>query len=179
MGDLIRRISDTLRRLGGQRTTPLLSERRRNPRFICSTPVLWEVGRLQGEGELREVSPTGLRLYTSRAFISGQHIRVRPLTESEAAPLSSDVAIGTIIYSRRRRGGFEVGVELINPERMSRFAWVGQLTRPQQPSPVPRAFPTEPSGRLRLVSGGGEGSFSSGLVRAEALQSIREKNSKK
>lgn len=179
MGDLIKRISDTLRRLGGQRTTPVFSERRRNPRFICSTPVLWEVGRQQGEGELREVSPTGLRLYTGRAFVSGQHIRVRPLTDSEAAPLSSDVAIGTIVYSRRRRGGFEVGVELINPERMSRFAWVGQLTRPRQPSPVPRVFPTEPQAKLRLLSGFGESGLPSGLVRADLLQDLREKNSKK
>ena len=54
MGDLIRRISKSLREFTRRDTPEVSAERRRSPRFICSAPVVWEVGREQGEGELRE-----------------------------------------------------------------------------------------------------------------------------
>lgn len=155
MSEFFRKISSSLRRLGGgkPKAQPAI-ERRRAPRFICSTPILWEVGREQGEAQLREVSTTGLRLRSTRAILAGKHIRVRPLTTSDSAPLSTDVAIGTVIYSKPRRGGYEVGIELINPERISRFAWICQLTRgAQTPGSVPEVRPKE-SGGLKLLPGG-------------------------
>lgn len=156
MGDLFRKISEKLRSLGGvAKTTPPLPERRRAPRFICCTKVLWEVGRESGEGLLREVSSTGLRLRSDRAFLAGKHIRVRPLAATDAAPLSTDVAIGTVVYSRRRTGGYEVGVEFINPERISRFAWIGQLVRGPKGSVIPQAEPHQGTG-LKLIHGGAD-----------------------
>lgn len=157
MSEFFRKISDSLRRLSGSRpkVTPAV-ERRRAPRFICSAAVLWEVGREQGEAQLREVSATGLRLFAPRAFLAGKHIRVRPLSTSDSAPLSTDVAIGTVVYSRPRSKGFEVGVELINPERISRFAWIGQLTRGSQPSDIslPRVKAQGSGAGLKLIPGG-------------------------
>jgi PilZ domain len=152
MSDFFRKISNALGSFRRNRAVQPPEERRRAPRFICSAPVLWEVGREQGEGRLREVSSTGLRLQTKQAFLAGKHIRVRPLTTCETAPLSTDVAIGTIVYSRFKGSGYDVGVELINPERMSRFAWIGQLTRQQDVSSIPQAVPKSGQG-LTLVGG--------------------------
>lgn len=132
MSGLFQKISQTLRRLGKKAqpvAQPMHADRRGAPRFICSVPVLWEIGRESGDGTLREVSASGLRLRTHRAFIVGKTIRVRPLQTDSKTPLSTDVAIGTVVYSRARGGSFEVGVEFINPERISRFAWMAQLVR--------------------------------------------------
>lgn len=174
MSDFFRKISDTLFRFGSKRRAPAVTERRRSPRFICNAPVLWEVGRCQGEGQLREVSFSGLRLRTNRAFVSGQHIRIRPLTESDAAPLSCDVAIGTVVYSRSRSEGFEIGVELINPERISRFAWMGQLTKPDRSQAVPRMTAEMSKPGLRLVHGGGDEHFIGDLLRPECKKKIQK-----
>jgi hypothetical protein len=183
MSDLFRRISNKLRALSGQRMVRDPMERRRAPRFICSAPVHWQVGREQGEGQLREVSSTGLRIRTNKAFIAGKHIRVRPSGEAGAPPLSTDVAIGTIVYSRPRSGGFEVGIELINPDRISRFAWLGQLTREERvpPQGVPQVRPSQEGSPLRLVRGGQEDKDTGddALIRDEHRIEKREKNSKK
>ena len=155
MSGFFRKISEKLRRLGGApKPISQALDRRRAPRFICSAAVLWEVGRESGEGVLREVSATGLRLKADRAFLAGKHIRVRPLGTGDAAPLSTDVAIGTVVYSKSRSGGFEIGVEFINPDRISRFAWIGQLTQGSKSSPLPQAHPH--SGGLKLIQGGGQ-----------------------
>jgi len=153
MTDLFRRISNKLRQFGRRVTPSVSKERRRAHRFICSTPVLWEVGREQGEGQLREVSATGLRIFTDRAFLAGKHVRVRPLGVAESVPLSSDVAIGVVVYSRVRSSGYDVGIELLNPERISRFAWIGQLTRQPSVSAVAQVLPQSQNG-LRLLRGG-------------------------
>ncbi len=148
MSDFFKKISKALNRLRGRRETPVREERRRDQRFICSLAVLWEAGRQHGEGVLREVSSTGLRLRTDVPILAGRNIRVRPLKQN-SEPLSLDVAIGTVVYSRRRRDSVEIGVELINPDRISRFAWINTL---RQRSGLPRAIQTSTSGKLRLVS---------------------------
>lgn len=149
MSEFFKKISGALNRLRGRREAPSRGDRRRVPRFICSFAVLWEAGREQGEGVLREVSSTGLRLKTDRAILAGRNIRIRPLKQGPDSPLSLDVAIGTVVYSRKRRDSVEIGVELINPERISRFAWLSTL---RQESTQPRGVPTRPSGKLRLLT---------------------------
>lgn len=158
MGDLIRRISKSLRELTRRDTPEVSTERRRSPRFICSSPVVWEVGREQGEAELRELSVSGMKIWSDRAILVGKHIRIRPLDCDGGGPLTIDIAIGKVIYSRARSrasaGCFEVGVELLNPERISRFAWVGRLTRQKAAkSPIPEVLPKGEMPRLRLLDG--------------------------
>lgn len=171
MGDLIRRISKSLRDLTRRESPDGPAERRRAPRFICSAPVVWEVGREQGEGELRELSATGLKLWSERAILAGKHIRIRPLDCDAGGPLTIDMAIGRVVYSRPRSrasaGCFEVGVELLNPERISRFAWIGRLTR-QGPvsSPLPEVLPKGGVPKLRLLDSKSE-LREQGLLRAE------------
>jgi hypothetical protein len=156
MGDLIRRISKSLREFTGRETPEVPTERRRSTRFICSAPVVWEVGREQGEGELRELSASGMKLWTDRAILAGKHIRIRPLNCDGGGPLTVDLAIGKVVYSRARSrasaGCFEVGVELLNPDRISRFAWVGRLTRQKATkSPLPPVLPRGEMPRLSLI----------------------------
>ena len=158
MGDLIRRISKSLREFTRRDPPEAPAERRRSPRFICSAPVVWEVGREQGEGELRELSASGMKIWSNRAILVGKHIRIRPLDCDGGGPLTIDLAIGKVVYSRSRSrasaGCFEVGVELLNPERISRFAWVGRLTRQKvKKSSIPEALPNGQIPRLRLVDG--------------------------
>lgn len=152
MSDLFRRISKTFLKMRGQKARDP-EERRGAPRFICSVPVVWEAGRHQGEAELRELSSTGMKIWTQSAILAGKHIRVRPLDSLDAAPLTLDVAIGTVVYSRSRGGGFEVGVDLVHPEKISRFAWMGQLTStPSVPSPLLTVLPQANGPKLSLVS---------------------------
>jgi hypothetical protein len=175
MGDLFRRISKSLRNLG-KREESGPSERRHAPRIICSTPVIWEVGRQQGEGELREISSTGLKLWSERAILAGKHIRVRPLAPDDSA-LAIDVAIGTVVYSKARGGRFEVGVELVNPERISRFAWIGRMTKTEpRRSVIPEALPATGLSCLRLLPSG-PAIGKPGLLRAEFQKRLEEKNS--
>ena len=171
MGDLIRRISKSLRDLTRRESPEPPAERRRAPRFICSAPVVWEVGREQGEGELRELSATGMKLWSKRAILAGKHIRIRPLDCDGGGPLTIDMAIGRVVYSRARSrastGCFEVGVELINPELISRFAWVGRLTRQGTTrSPLPEVLPKSAIPQLRLLDGNSE-LREQGLLQAE------------
>lgn len=159
MSGLFHKISQTLRRLGKKAqpaTQPMPADRRSAPRFICSVPVLWEVGREAGDGTLREVSASGLRLRTHRAFVVGKTIRVRPLQTDSKTPLSTDVAIGTVVYSRGRGGAFEVGVEFINPERISRFAWLAQLVRGSRTKQSVSGVSQESGQPLHLVKKEGE-----------------------
>lgn len=155
MSGLFRKISNTLKRLG-RSSSPLESpspvDRRTAPRFICSVPVLWEVGRESGDATLREVSATGMRLKLQRALLAGKNIRVRPAAADDRAPLSSDVAIGQVVYCRARSGMFEIGIEFVNPERISKYAWLKQLLREQRVSGVDSSHvgPDNPSG-LTLV----------------------------
>ena len=158
MGDLIQRISKSLRELTRRDPPEGSAERRRSPRLICSAPVVWEVGREQGEGELRELSATGMKIRSDRAILVGKHIRIRPVDCDGGGPLTIDMAIGKVVYSRARShasaGCFEVGVELLNPERISRFAWVGRLTRQKAAkSAIPEVLPKGEMPRLRLLEG--------------------------
>lgn len=171
MGDLIRRISKSLRELTKREAPEVPAERRRSSRFICSAPVVWEAGREHGEGELRELSATGMKLWTERAIVAGKRIRIRPVDCDGGGPLTVDMAIGKVIYSRARSrasaGSFEVGVELLNPERISRFAWVGRLTRQGGTrSPLPEVLPKGGMPRLRLLHGN-PALREQGLLRAE------------
>ncbi|MFA5507525.1 MAG: PilZ domain-containing protein [Vulcanimicrobiota bacterium] len=177
MGDLFRRISQSIRNLTGREQTGS-SERRRTPRLICSTPVIWEVGREQGTGQLREISAGGLKLWSDRAILAGKHIRIRPGEADDGGALTVDMAIGTVVYSRARGGRFEVGVELVNPERISGCAWVGQPSRQEARSPgVPEVLPTGEFPRLRLLKGRAVPP-ENGLLRAEFRGFCEEKNSK-
>jgi hypothetical protein len=149
MGELWNRIAGAIARLHRKRQP--VQNRRQAPRFICCCAVTWEAGAERGEGELREVSATGMRLRTDQALLAGQHIRIRPATAGAEQPLPLDVAVGTVIYSKSRRGKVEVGVELIHPERISRFAWFHQLRRDPETvgSPLPSVLPR--SGGLHIV----------------------------
>ncbi|MCA9777312.1 MAG: PilZ domain-containing protein [Candidatus Eremiobacteraeota bacterium] len=183
MGDLIRRISQSIRDLTRREPAEGSIERRRSPRTICSAPIVWEVGREQGEGQLRELSGTGLKLWSDRAILAGKHIRVRPLDCDGGGALNIDMAIGTVVYSRCRGRGptgrsFEVGVELVNPERISRFAWIGRLTRQRAVSPaLPQVLPAGGSPQLRLLSGRSS-ALEPRLIKVEFLIEKEEKNSK-
>lgn len=148
MSELFKKLSSALGRLRGRREVPEREDRRRDQRLVCSMAVLWEAGRQHGEGVLREVSATGLRLRIDVPLLAGRNIRIRPLKQN-SEPLSLDVAIGTVVYSRRRRESVEVGVELINPDRISRFAWLNKL---RNRGGQPRGIQTRTSGKLRLVS---------------------------
>jgi PilZ domain-containing protein len=173
MGDLFRKITESLRGLGRRDENDDAKERRRAQRIICSTPVVWEVGRQQGEGQLRELSATGLKLWSDRAILAGKHIRVRPMPEGEGA-LTIDVAIGTVVYSRAKGGRFEVGVELVNPERISRYAWIGRMAQDEpRRSAIPEARPLR---ALRLIPGASS-LQQPGLLRAEFQRRLEEKNS--
>lgn len=177
MGDLFNRISKSLRSLG-KREEPESLERRQAPRVICSTPVVWESGRQQGEGQLRELSSKGLKLWSDRAILAGKHIRIRPFLADENLSLTIDVAIGTVIYSRPKNGRFEVGVELVNPERISRYAWIGRMTRSEpRVSAIPQARAAAGLPPLRLVPRGIPFSQPH-LLKAEFRGSVEEKNSK-
>lgn len=177
MSDIFRRLSNTFRRLAKDTPESEPQERRRAPRLVCSAPVMWEVGREQGEGQLREVSATGLRIRTRRAILAGKHIRVRPRTENDSAPLSTDVAVGTVVYTRKRGSEFELGIELVNPERLSRFAWVSQLLQgARSPSAIPVVLP-EGKPHLRLLKKS-DGNALPRLLRNDADEE-KEKNSKK
>lgn len=166
MSGLFRRISRTLKWLGRGSQVPVEisapPQTRSVTRFVCSVPVLWEAGRETGDAVLREVSATGMRLRLNRVLLVGKNLRVRPAPTDKSTPLSSDVAIGSVVYCRALGGGFEVGIELINPERISRYAWIGQLLR-QRKGPVSLLDPhPESGGKLTLVkniplSGGSEG----------------------
>lgn len=186
MSDLFHRLAKTLRRLSGRPEAPPQVDRRRAPRFICSKPVLWELGREQGEGELREISQTGLKLLCARPLLAGKHLRLRPVADTEATTLSLDVVIATVVYSRPKAGRYEIGLELVNPDRISRFAWIGELVSGGVQAPGvesgsgrPNSLPT-----LRLLpperlSAGPD----RGLIRSEFLHRLgiqeEEKNSKK
>lgn len=124
-------------------------DRQSPPRFICRCEVTWQVGSRRGEGQIRELSPTGLRLRTDRAILAGSVIRIQPKVES-LETLAFDVTVGTVVYCRSRAEGMEVGVHLASPERLSRFDWLNQL---QRPGGVPRvAAPSGSLPRLRVVS---------------------------
>ena len=175
MSDLFRKISKTFLKIRGHKESEP-TDRRGAARFICAVPVVWESGRIQGEAELREISSTGMKIWTSSAILAGKHIRVRPLDSLDAAPLTLDVAIGTVIYSRSRSCGFEVGVALVNPERISRFAWIGQLTgAPSTRSPLLTVLPQQSGPRLSLVS---NDKAASSLLRPEFALRKDEKFSK-
>lgn len=129
MSDLFKKISQAFSYFKREKRGTERAEKRCAPRFICSVPVLWETARQSGEGELREISATGLRLSSERAVLAGEIVRVRPRSQDGEVVPTIDVAIGSVIYSRWRAGRYEVGIELINPERLSRFAWIGRLVR--------------------------------------------------
>lgn len=142
------RITGAIAGLQSRRRPALGEERRQVPRFICRCAVTWESGATRGEGELRELSSTGLRLRTDRAVLAGSRIRVRPLAAGGEQPLPLDMVFGTVVYSKSRKGKVEIGIELINPDRISRFAWFHQLRRERE-SPLP-AFGAR-HGALHLV----------------------------
>jgi hypothetical protein len=68
-----------------------------------------------------------MRLRTDQVVLAGHSIRVRPLQPGSERPLSLDVVIGTVVYSRSRHGKVDIGIELLQPEKISRFAWFHQL----------------------------------------------------
>lgn len=110
------------------------------PRLICSCEVFWESQGLRGEGRLREVSSTGLRLYADRAVLAGRPIRVLPKPGDALDPLPLEVAQGVVLYSRSRKGRFEIGVRLGKQEKSSRHGWLHRLRRE---SDLPRIMATE------------------------------------
>lgn len=92
-----------------------------------------------------------MRLRLSRALLAGKNVRVRPAATDNRAPLSTDVAIGQVVYCRARSGVFEIGIEFINPERISKYAWLKQLLREHR-VPVSGTHPVSEGGRgLSLV----------------------------
>lgn len=117
------------------------------PRLICCCEVIWESQGRRGEGQLREVSSTSLRLFTDHAVLVGRPIRILPKPSDAVDPLPLDIAMGTVAYSRSRRGRIEIGVRLTSPERFSRYSWLYQLRRePELPrlvatAPVPSRIP--------------------------------------
>ena len=128
-------------------------ERRAEPRFILSADILWEVGKARGEGELREISDTGLKLRLDRAIVAGKLIYVRPLTGMlQGGPLRTDFAVGRVVYSRVRGRQFEVGVELLKPESLSRYHWLGRI-RHREAAPI-ELKPAVGGPRLTLIQGG-------------------------
>ena len=148
MADLWKRIAGAIARL--HRPREPRQDKRQAPRFICCCAVAWEAGGYRGEGELREVSSTGLRLRTDRALLAGRHIRIVPLAAGGEPPLSLDVTLGTVVYSKSRKGKVDVGVELLHPERISRFSW---FHRPRQEREGASSLPslTAPCARLHIV----------------------------
>lgn len=148
MSELWSRITGAI--AGWHKSRRLVAERQQAPRFICCCAVVWESGPLRGEGELRELSATGLRLRTDQPVLAGRGIRVRPQGVGSEQPLPMDMVFGTVVYSRSRKGKVDIGVELVNPERMSRYAWFHQLRREGE-SALP-SFPPRRGG-LHLVRG--------------------------
>ena len=108
--------------------------------FICSFAISWSDGVEHGRGELREVSATGLRIVIDQPLLAGRRVRLSPLLNEAQGLLPLEVALGVVTHSKGRRGRFEVGVLLDNPERISRFVWFRQLQsrRPMRTSPIPR-----------------------------------------
>lgn len=97
--------------------------------FICSFAISWSDGVDHGRGELREISATGLRILIDQPLLAGRRIRLSPLLNEAQVLLPLEVALGVVTHSRGRRGRFEVGVRLDNPEGISRFVWFRQLQR--------------------------------------------------
>ena len=119
------------------------------PSFICRCEIVWEAMGRRGQGQIRELSSTSLRLRTDRPILAGSSIRIQPKVETLDS-LAFDVAWGTVVYCRSRADGMEVGVRLVTPEQISRFGWLHQL---QHPSGVPRVGPSTGSlPKLRVVS---------------------------
>jgi hypothetical protein len=151
MSELWKKIAAAIARLQKKRVQ-VQGNRRQVPRFICCRAVVWECGCLRGEGELREVSTTGMRLRTDQALLAGRTIRIRPLASGVEPSLPLDIVFGTVIYSKSRRGKVDVGVELLSPEKISRFAWFHQLRSEGERktvSPMPSILPSKAA--LHLV----------------------------
>lgn len=128
-------------------------ERAVEPRLICSCDVLWESQGRRGEGQLREVSPTGLRLYTDRAVLVGRPIRVFPKPDDELDPRPLEIAVGTVLYSKKRKGRMEIGVRLNFPERFRHHGWLRELRREHTPPRiVPASQAARSAPRLRVVT---------------------------
>lgn len=154
MNELWSRIAGAI--AGWQRPRQAVESRPQAPHFICCCAVIWEAGPLRGEGELRELSATGLRLRTDQAVLAGRNIRIRPQPLGPEAPLPMDMVFGTVVYSRSRKGRVDIGVELSHPERMSRFAWFHQLRREGE-SPLPTLSSRRPGLHLVRQDSGGAG----------------------
>ncbi len=138
MATLWNRISRVIARWTGRTAS---RDRRSEPRLICCCEVIWESQGRRGEGQLREVSSTGLRLFTDHAVLAGRPIRVLPKPVDSVEPLPLDIAMGTVAYSKSRRGRIEIGVHLSSPERFSRYSWLHQLRREPE---LPRLSPSPP-----------------------------------
>lgn len=124
MGTVWNKIAQIVARWRG-RAMP--GPRRVEPRLICSCEVFWESEGLRGEGRLREVSATGLRLYTDRAVLAGRSIRVVPKPGDALDPLPREVAQGVVLYSRSKDGRFEIAVVLGGQQTNSRHGWLHRL----------------------------------------------------
>ncbi len=99
---------------------------------FCSIDVSWKAGPHDGRGEVREFRGETLRMKTDRPLLTGQVIRVEPRDGPSLEGTYLHVAVGTVLYSRKRRGGVEVGGRLLNPERFAHLggsAW----TKVEQP----------------------------------------------
>lgn len=128
------------------------SGRRAAPNLICRCAVSWEAGRQRGRAELRQISPTGMRLRADQMVLAGSRIAIRPLGATTEAPSALDVVFGTVVYSRSREGKIDLGVELLHPEKISRFAWFHQLRGEARPAAVPADLSLLPRReRLQLV----------------------------
>ena len=138
MATLWNRISRVIARWTGRSTS---GYRCSEPRLICCCEVIWESQGRRGEGQLREVSSTDLRLFTDHAVLVGRPIRVLPKPSDAVDPLPLDSALGTVAYSRSRRGRIEIGVRLTSPELFSRYSWLHQLRREPE---LPRLIATAP-----------------------------------
>lgn len=135
MGRLWEKLTGALTGLGKRRRTGL--PERSPPTFICSHPIAWESGWYRGEGELREISPTCVRLRLDRSLLVGRCIEISPRYEEGDECMSLDVVCGVVMQSRRRHGRVEARVQLLYPEQISRLAWLHLLRRECEGLPAP------------------------------------------
>lgn len=123
-----------LRKLLG-RPAPEHAERRRQVRVLCSKQQLRVSAGVRGAGarfaaELCDIGPHGLRLSGTQALKPSELVRVAEVCEHRSPDGSTeDGLLCTVQWCGRVRGGFELGLRVVDDFKRVRRSWMMRLLR--------------------------------------------------